>query len=201
MASWNTKNINSTFNVNESIDSMISARESNRSDAKTESAFATVVGKNKNGRDVLEFNNLPQMSVVGINANQIPTVIDAIDSYINGINAYINEMDPNANASVAFKSEAVMQSLNTYMNNVKTYVLNLISNLRAFEDKLIDVKNQWESYAGNLSNTINETTGDNFAMGSSYQRAFQTPSAGTSGVNVGHPSSSNTNTSSTEPGN
>lgn len=171
MANWNTDNVQSGFQVNESIDSMIDARSASR-----EGIQGTKLKKfstNKSTKPSMFASGLP--SVVGINANQVSNVIAKIDSYLHNIESYVNDLDPTADAQKAFKSYEVIRSLSQYMDNVKSYVLNLVSNLKAFEDKLIDVSNTWKEYAGNLGTAISETAGDNFAIGSSYERTFQTP--------------------------
>ena len=58
------------------------------------------------------------------------------------------------------------------MENVKTYCINLVSQLLAFNDKLRDVRNQWQQYTSNLAGNINSTAGQ-YATGTRYTESIQ----------------------------
>lgn len=111
-------------------------------------------------------------SVVGINVNEVTNMRAAINTYCEGIENYLKQLNPTADASMAFKSEEVTAALESYMESVKTYCMNLVSQLRAFSDKLADVKNQWEAYAEAMAGNINSASGA-FATGSRYSETIQ----------------------------
>ena len=166
MADWNTGASASNFDASVSTTGTIDSRSSQRS--------ASGVGTHKGGflwsKDI---SNLEQSSVVGINVNEIPNMRNAINDYCSEIENYVNGLNPEAEATMAFKSEEVNLALKKYMDDVKTYSINLVSQLRAFSDKLADVKSQWEAASQTMSETIGSTSGSNFATGTRYTETMQ----------------------------
>lgn len=100
-----------------------------------------------------------QYSVVGLNANKVPAMREAIRNYVNNINAHLEAIDPKADANSAFKSEEVQEAVKNYVTKVKEYCQNLISDLLAFSDKLADVQAAWEAFSGSASSNINAASG------------------------------------------
>jgi len=173
---WNTESVTSTFDYTQPASGMINDRTSQRqgSNVGTHQVEDGTTGmwwwKETKYKDV---SNLPENSIVGINVTQVPAMREAIENYCGEIETYLRDLDPTADATVAFKSEEVQKALLTYMDVVKTYCLNLVSQLRAFSDKLADVYNQWQVSTGNMASSINSTSGNAFASGSTYSSSVE----------------------------
>lgn len=156
---WETNTVSSGFNAETGSITAINNRDAQRSNV-----FMNGVERSLISGGFFGINN----TVVGMNVAEVTNMRNAIEEYCQNIENYLNGLNPAAEATDAFKGEAVNQALTTYMNNVTTYCKNLVSQLRAFSDKLADVKNQWEKATQNMGETIRSTSGSSFAQGSAY---------------------------------
>ncbi len=98
------------------------------------------------------------LDVVGINAAKVPTMREAIRTSVSNLQAKIGEIDANADASGAYKSEEIQQAVVSYVESVKSYCSALISDLLAFSDKLADVENAWKTSSANFAGNISSST-------------------------------------------
>ena len=164
---WNTDTITSAFDAAAGATKTAADRAAQRT--------ASSVGTHSTGFLGLggQVSNLDSSSIVGMNVNEVENMRNAIEDYCGNIETYLRNLNPTANSDVAFKSEEVKAALTTYMENVKTYCLNLVSQLRAFSDKLADVRNQWQLATQNMAETVSSTSGSAFASGSTYNRTIQ----------------------------
>ncbi|MBE6155824.1 MAG: hypothetical protein E7164_03600 [Firmicutes bacterium] len=169
MANWQTDTITSSFDTMGGANKIVSDRGAQRS--------ASSVGTHKTGGflgiGAKTVSNLPASSIVGMNVNEVENMREAIEDYCAAIENYLKGLNPTADATIAFKSEEVNAALRDYMEKVKEYCLNLVSQLRAFSDKLADVRNQWQTASQNIAETIGSTSGSAFASGTTYTRTIQ----------------------------
>ena len=108
----------------------------------------------------------------GINATKIQGMIDAIETYIKNINKAIDKLDANASNAGAFKGSELQGAVKKYIQKVESYLKAYTTQLRAFEDKIIDVRNAWNSAQKSQATTINKTAGQ-FAEVKEYNRQLQ----------------------------
>ncbi len=87
-------------------------------------------------------------SVVGINANKIPAMRDAIRQYVDNVTSNIDAIDPLAGADGAFKSDEVQAAVKKYIEGVRKAWSVYVSGLLAFSDKLQYV---YEAYQTNIN--------------------------------------------------
>lgn len=149
MANWDSGTVYSGFNAEQYVENHIAGREGTREGAasKVKSSY----------------------SVVGINVNKIPTVQEAVTSYINKIKAQIEVLEPLATADNAYRSEKVQTAVKDHITKIKNYCNNLTSQLEAFNDKLADVTLAWEQGTGTIAQSIGEATAT-FSEGTEYVR-------------------------------
>lgn len=157
--SWNVESTKSTFNASENVTNTIEGRDSVRSSAQVNKDFGAV------GANFLKSGHM--YSIVGINANKIPEMREAIRNYVSGIQKHLDGFQASADSSKAFKSEVVTSSVQKYMDTVKEYCQNLTSQLIAFSDKLKDVETEWLKATQNMSQSVNDSV-SNFNKGSQY---------------------------------
>ncbi len=123
-----------------------------------------------NGVSMGDYLGLP---VVGIDANQIPTVCRTISDAISALNAKIEQIDANADQDMAFKSPEIQSAVREYISTVKEYCKALVSNLAAFSDKLVQVKNAWEgSSSAFASDSITPDTSNLSGATEKYQSQY-----------------------------
>ena len=172
---FQTDTVTSSFDASASMNAMQGERDGQRT-GNLGSAYNAMVSNGQNSlmgwaTEQLGFGGYDS-SVVGINVNEINSMINAITDYCNAIETYLRDLNPAADSELAFKGEEVKAALNTYMENVKAYCINLVSQLLAFNDKLRDVRNQWQQYTSNLAGNINSTAGQ-YATGTRYTESIQ----------------------------
>ena len=154
MADWTVSQQGTTSYV----DSQIGQREGSRN-----SNFGF-------GGNVWDINNtglFGGLDVVGINVDKIPSMREAIRTYVKGITDHLDKIDATANSDSAFKSESVKAAVRAYVEKVKEYSMNLVSQLLSFSDKLQDVSDSWAASTNTLGDNIN-TTASAFGVGSRY---------------------------------
>lgn len=108
----------------------------------------------------------------GINASQIPAMIEAMENYIKKINNKIDAMKANTSSASAFKGTELGKAVTAYIQKVETYLKRYTSQLRAFEDKIIDVRNAWNAAQKAQATTINKAA-TAFAEVKAYNRQLQ----------------------------
>ena len=174
---FQTDTVASSFDATSGMNAMQGERNAQRSNVfEFAAANSDMQGYSNNGfRDnFLESRGIggSNNSVVGINVNEINSMVNAITEYCEAIENYIQGLNPAADSELAFKGEEVKAALNAYMDNVKLYCVNLVSQLLAFNDKLRDVRNQWQQYTANLAGNIGSASG-RYSTGSRYNESIQ----------------------------
>lgn len=103
--------------------------------------------------------------VVGINANKVPEMIDAIENYITRINAHLDEIKTNTSTENAMKGEYAL-AVKEYVTAACDVCYKITSQLRFFEDKLVSVQKAYAAKDENLASSISQTATE---MNSSWQ--------------------------------
>lgn len=160
---FQTDSVQSTFNEREQQMNM----QQQRSSQRTGTPGVSIGGNTMSG-----VNHDLGSSIVGMNINGVGDVRNAIDNYCSDIETYLRNLDPTANSDVAFKSDEVKAALANYMEQVSAYCMNLVSQLRAFSDKIADARNQWQAATGQMADKIGQNSGS-FSTGSQYQSNIQ----------------------------
>ena len=109
--------------------------------------------------------------VVGINANKIPDVINAIEDYIKRVDAKLTKLKENANTSTAnAMSGEYAAATKLYVQTSADVCYRIITQLRYFEDKLIAVGEAYNQKDQNMASTIQTTTTEMNSQWTEYQR-------------------------------
>lgn len=156
MAGWET---NATYAKQINADSYVNKAQNVRN-GKYQKVQTNASGKGK------------AYDLRGINATKIQGMIDAIESYIKGISDAIDKMSANASNSGAFKGSQLQKAVTAYIEKVEKYLKAYTTQLRAFEDKIIDVRNAWNSAQKAQATNINRTA-SGFADVKEYGRQLQ----------------------------
>lgn len=168
MANWTTSATSSSFNADSYTQKAANVRKysfnSGLNGLDGGESFSLLEGLRGNG-----FKK--GYDVVGINASKITTsVIPAFEDYIKNINNKIKEIKVTAaKMNSAFKGSDLQKAVTSYVDKMETYMVNFTTQLRAFEDKLMDVKNAWDKAQQQQAQTISKT-GNDFANVNSYTR-------------------------------
>lgn len=149
---WENQSTKSTFDAAANINSQISEREASRTSSSV---------KVKS-----------QYSVVGLNVGEVTNMCNAIDDYVRDLMAHLDGINPSADSSSAFLGPDVQREVQDYVNKVKRYCMNLTSDLKAFSDKLVDVRNAWEAGQRNIASGVNASKAS-FNEGKEYERQMQ----------------------------
>lgn len=157
MASWET---NATY-----------AKQIN-ADSYVNKAQAARAGKYSGAKTSTPFWSGGSYDLRGINATKIPAMIDAIESYIKDISKAIDKMSANASNSGAFKGTELQTAVTKYIEKVEKYLKSYTTQLRAFEDKIIDVRNAWNNAQKAQATNINKTA-SSFADIKDYNRQLK----------------------------
>ena len=92
--------------------------------------------------------------VVGMNADQIPEMRNAIRNYVSIVTNKFEAIETSVNRNTAMRNETVQNALKEYLEAVKESLMVLVTQLSAFSDKLADVYNSWvisaEKYADDV---------------------------------------------------
>ncbi len=144
MATWTSSTQSSTFNADSYVDKAASMRKY---------SFNSGVNGLDGGEEInwhpidQLFNGLKSgYDVVGINASKITSeLIPAFELYIKGINGKIDQIKVTAQKMKdAFRGTELERQVTNYVNKMEQYLKNFTTQIRAFEDKLIDVKKAWD---------------------------------------------------------
>lgn len=144
MANWNTETTKSEFDARRFTTDTIAGRTGRETgDSSISGRSNGLWGIGADGYDI-----------VGINANKVEDMRQAIRDYVSAIEKYLDGVDPLASADGAFKGEAVQKAVATYITNCKEYCKNLTSNLLAFSDQIGEVKRQWLAAMDRMADSI-----------------------------------------------
>lgn len=154
MANWDTAATQTQFDAGAAARSQIEQRSAAREAAAGKAS--------KSG----------SYSIVGMNVTKIPGVIDAIEAYIKNINAVIDKINTEADPTKAFRGDEVQSAVKSYIEKVKEECYNLVSDLRAFEDKLVEAQHAWQSSMSSMASNVSSSAGS-YATGTMYQRTIQ----------------------------
>ncbi len=165
MSSWDTKVSKSTMDTASSMNSLVDGRQSARSGlSKAGAAGNELFGSGALGA----FGGIVQYKVVGINANGIEDIRSEITNYVTRIQKYLSQIGENALTSNAFRGEEAEAAVKNYIEVVKTYCSNLTSQLYAFDDKLVEVKQKWDAAQKNMGTNV-DTSRTGFNEGQAYR--------------------------------
>ena len=153
---FNVESKTSSFDVNKAYTDIYNNRASNQDTTRVDSQSRGLFGDD----------------VIGLNASKIPEMKSAIMDMCNAIDAKLNELETDIDSNSAYRGEGIDAALKNYLGRVAEYCSNLTSTLRAFNDKLTDVKNQWDAATGSMESQIGSTSGS-FATGTQYQETLQ----------------------------
>ena len=153
---FNVESKTSSFDVNKAYTDIYNNRASNQDTTRVDSPSRGLFGDD----------------VIGLNASKIPEMKSAIMDMCNAIDAKLNELETDIDSNPAYRGEGIDAALKNYLGRVAEYCSNLTSTLRAFNDKLTDVKNQWDAATGSMESQIGSTSGS-FATGTQYQETLQ----------------------------
>ena len=153
---FNVESKTSSFDVNKAYTDIYNNRASNQDTTRVDSPSRGLFGDD----------------VIGLNASKIPEMKSAIMDMCNAIDAKLNELETDIDSNSAYRGEGIGAALKNYLGRVAEYCSNLTSTLRAFNDKLTDVKNQWDAATGSMESQIGSTSGS-FATGTQYQETLQ----------------------------
>ena len=153
---FNVESKTSSFDVNKAYTDIYNNRASNQDTTKVDAPSRGLFGDD----------------VIGLNASKIPEMKSAIMDMCNAIDAKLNELETDIDSNSAYRGEGIDAALKNYLGRVAEYCSNLTSTLRAFNDKLTDVKNQWDAATGSMESQIGSTSGS-FATGTQYQETLQ----------------------------
>ena len=108
-------------------------------------------------------------SVVGINVGHIPTMKQAVRTYVDNIKSALNELE-NYNPEIAFKGEYA-EAMRTYIEAVKVACSAICSQMLAFNDQLTLVQEAYESKDANVASSIRKTADSTSSAYSEYQES------------------------------
>jgi len=110
--------------------------------------------------------------VIGINAEHVGDMIQAIEDYITKVNGHLDEVKQNTETKNAMKGE--------YAAAVKAYVgvacdvcKKITSRLKYFEDKLVKVREAYLQKDTNLTSSINDTATEMDSQWEEYKRQYE----------------------------
>ncbi len=157
MANWVTETSKSDFDAQGVASTLSANRDATREGAQNGAGFFH------------GFFGASGYSVVGISADKIPTMRDAIRDYVNSIRNHLDGIEPLADANNAFKGDDIQKAVKSYVEKVKEYCQNLTSDLLAFSDKLQDALDAWESSQRSMAQGVDSAA--TFDAGSEYRES------------------------------
>ena len=128
------------------------------------------------GREGASLASDNSYSIVGMNMRKVDEVVREIDVYCEAIKMKLEAVDANAKADDAFKGDLVQQAVKSYIEKVKLYSTNLTSQLKAFQDEILDAKAQWQASISSFASSVDTATSD-FKAGEAYKNINDTTSA------------------------
>lgn len=91
--------------------------------------------------------------VIGLNANYIPQMQQAIEDYIININKHLDKIATDTDTSKAMQGEYAL-AVKEYVKAATDTCYKVVSQLRYFEDKLVSVQKAYASKDENLSTAL-----------------------------------------------
>jgi len=110
--------------------------------------------------------------VIGIDTTQIPTMQQAIQTYIDQLNEQLDTMESTAETSGAYKG-AYAASVTEFIGAVKTCCYNVVSQLLAFKDQLTQIEAKYQENDTSLSSDISTQAGEMSQMYQAYDGGQQ----------------------------
>ena len=152
------------------------AAEREKSYAKTAAGdnFFVAGTYTRTAPELMNFN-ISDYSLVGMNATKAKEVAAKINASVDR-NLVPLVQQITTDASQAFKGEAAQAAFTDYVNAVKTYISNLITDLKAFSDKIYEVGDLYAASDKSLASKITASAG--FA-GTAYNPTRATVTAAT----------------------
>lgn len=98
-------------------------------------------------------DTMGKYSLLGINANSIDDMRFAIRIYVENLEAHLNSVKQEAMDTAAFRGQYA-NSIIEYVEAVCDVVKSLTSQLLAFSDKLVDIKEKYQEQDINLTRSI-----------------------------------------------
>lgn len=108
-------------------------------------------------------DTMGKYSILGINANAVDDMRFAIRVYVENVESHLNSVRQEAMDTQAFKGQYA-NSITEYVNAVCDVVRSLTSQLLAFSDKLVDIKEMYQERDINLRQSLN-TVASNIQTG------------------------------------
>lgn len=99
--------------------------------------------------------SMGKYNMLGINANAIDDMRFAIRIYVENVESHLNQVQQEAADTFAFKGQYA-NSITEYIQAVVDVCKSLTSQLLAFSDKLVDIKEAYQEQDINLTRTINQ---------------------------------------------
>lgn len=110
--------------------------------------------------------------IVGINADKVEPVREAIRTYVRDIEKELEKFETEVDPKIAFRGEDAIAAVQAYLTKVKTYCINVSSDLLAFSDKLKDVENAWNAAQQSIGSGV-EASNNGFSEGTHYTETIQ----------------------------
>lgn len=124
----------------------------NSANTQARNAFSEI---SSNGSSNI-IDTLGRYNIVGININAIDEMRFAIRVYVENIESHLNSVQQDAMDTYAFKGQYA-NAISEYVQAVCDVVKSLTSQLLAFSDKLVDIKNAYQEKDINISSSINSS--------------------------------------------
>ncbi len=141
MGAWATSVAGVALNAGQSATNVMNDRLSTRGgETNVKTSSASVLGT--------------EYTLVGMNVNKVKLVTDAIDQYIKYINDKLDQVNALAEADNAFKGGNLQDAVKRYIDKEKQYCEGLCSQLKAFEDKIVDAKTAWEQSVSSFAESV-----------------------------------------------
>ena len=83
-------------------------------------------------------------SVVGINANKVPEMVQSIETAVQSISTHLDEVNTNTDPSVAFADPGMQEACRAYIKGVMEACQAYTSQLLKLADTLEDIKATYE---------------------------------------------------------
>ena len=107
--------------------------------------------------------------IVGMHTEKIQDMINAIETYTQNLEDHMEKLIADAPSEEAYQSDVVRAAVVDYLTRVRTYCMNLVSQFRAFQSKLVSARDAWQTSAQSMASRIEGTTGS-FNQGTRYDK-------------------------------
>lgn len=96
-------------------------------------------------------------SIVGMNATAIPDIKEELRLYIADIEATLDNFNGSVHAREGVVGQEINYAIEEYFKKVKQYLEDLVTNFRAFNDKLTSVEQAYGRFQQAQGGTINDS--------------------------------------------